>query len=188
MSNTNYRVSPRGAVMIGLRYFGPNTIIPASAMTERQRENLLRERSIVIDGQPVPATPAVPLPPRVGVSEREFWDRTKTTDASVGDPTTSIAAQRAKAALQQIAVDREEGRVQPREAVTSVELVREQPAAPAAPSPWTHDPDGLVGQPIDELRRLIRAVDATIEVDHLDEVDCIAVLSADYVAPAPAKS
>lgn len=194
MSNTNqqYRVGPKAGVTIGARYYGPKTLIPAGAMNERQLKNLLEANAIHLDGSaPRPSAPAV-TPPGVGVSEREFWDKNKDKDASVGEPTSGNAAARAQAALKQLRVDREEGRIAPREAATSVEIVREEtaPAAPAAPvSPWTHDPDGLVGLPIDELRALITAVDATIEVASLDEVECIAILSSDYVAPtAPAQS
>lgn len=192
MSNTNlYRAGSKNGVTIGLRYFGPNTLIPAGAMNDRQRDNLLAEHCIALDGEksapgPVNAT----LPPAVGVSEREFWDKNKTADASVGDPQTTSAANRARAALTQLAADREAGVIPAREAASSVEMVRADEPAPAARAPgapaegavWAHDPDGLVGQPIDELRRLVLEVDATIEVDHLDEVELIAVLSSEYVA------
>ena len=117
----------------------------------------------------------------MGISEAKFWAKGSTRDAAIGDPSSTSAAARAQAALNQLRVDREEGRVVPREPVSAVEIVREsqQPA-----SPWSHDPDALVGQPIEELRRLIREVDATIEADHLDEVELIAILSADYVPPS----
>ena len=93
----------------------------------------------------------------------------------------------ARAALAQIEADRAAGAVKPVEPATSVEIVRaDEPKAPAAKGGFTHDPDGLVGQPVEDLRKLVLDIDPTMEVNHLDEVELIAVLSSEYVAPEQA--
>ena len=92
--------------------------------------------------------------------------------------------------LAQIEADRAAGAVKPVEPATSVEIVRadepKTPAAPAEKGGFTHDPDGLVGMATDDLRKLVLDIDPTMEVAHLDEVELIAVLSSEYVAPEQA--
>lgn len=195
--NTNtqvqYRVGPKGGVCIGPNstYFGPNVVIPHGIMDEKAAARLLKERAIVRVGEVAAPVQEPKLPP-VGVSDRAFAaDQREAGGAEIPEQVSGgSAAAQARAALAQIEADRAAGNVKAVEPVTSVEMVRaDEPkasAAPAATSGFTHDPDGLLGMSADDLRKLVLDIDPTMEVNHLDEVELIAVLSSEFVAPTQA--
>lgn len=182
-SNIQYRVAPRGGICIGPAYIGPNVVIPNALLTDPVRERLLKERAIVRVGE-VAAPVQEQKPAPVGIGEQSFAnDRRESGGAEIPEQVSGgSAAAQARAALAQIEADRAAGNVRAVEPVTAVEMVRaEQPKS--ATSGFNHDPDGLVGMSTDDLRKLVLDIDPTMEVNHLDEVELIAVLSSEYVAP-----
>lgn len=182
-----YRVGPKGGICVGPNstYFGPNALIPNTLLDERSRSRLLASRSIFRDGDAVPQQITEKLP-GVGIGDNRF----AASEGGAETPAQGAArTQGAKAQIAEIEAARAAGAVKPVEPVKSVEVVRAPGDIPAhvkaqagTPS-FTHDPDGLVALPIDELRRLVKEVDAAMEVDHLDEVELIGILSSEYVAP-----
>lgn len=185
----NYIVAQGGSVAFKGSLFKPGQSLPAG-VPPTVIERLLAERRIIApSAAPVAsAPPADPAgsPPRIGVGERTFREKGTSVDAESG--TVSVADARAKLNAERTA--RGEAPIASPSVVPTAPAVVEQapPQAPAAPGIWSHDPDGLVGKPIDELRQLARDIDSTIEVNHLDEVELVALLSADYQAPQQTQS
>lgn len=163
-----YRVARSGSIVVGRVLLMPGQEIPNGALSTEQIKRLLSAKAIVRIGAGEPAQQR-PTPPPVGIGERSFQkglDGPEVEQAGGG-----ASAQAARLALAEI--QRKQSDSPP------------PSEAPAAGSPWTHDPDGLVGQPVEDLRQLVRNVDADIEVDSLDEVDLIALLSTDFTPVQP---
>lgn len=187
-TQSQYRVGSKAGVVLGSQstYFGPNTLIPASMLTDAVRARMLRERLIVMVGAPVQAPVKEPTPPGIGIGDATFSE-IKSHEGGAEIPTqTANPTAAAREALTKIQQARESGEVAPRTPVTEVAIVKQ--TEPVSGAVWTHDPDGLIGQPVETLRQLVRDIDPTMEVDHLDEVELIAILSSEYTAPVEAKS
>lgn len=193
-SNTNtpqnvpqYRVGKNGGICLGAQstYFGPGALIPPSMLDARSLSRLLAQRAIVRDGEVAAPAPRE-TPPPVGIGDRSF-QQSEGGSATPEQAGGGAAKAEADAMLKRIEAERAAGTVKPVEPVKEVAVVRAEgdvrPNQKAA-SGFTHDPDGLVALPIDELRRLVTEVDKDMEVDHLDEVELIGILSSEYVAPA----
>lgn len=151
MSTTNqYRVAKRGSVMLGKAgILKPGQLVPAN-ITPEQIKTLLAERAIVPLDAPEPVMQKEVLP-KVGVSEADFYGKSKSVEVEAGGPSAKPAPK----------------------------TPTPQPEAPAVAGLWNLDPNALIGKPIDELRQMVADRDPELEVKHLDEVELIALLSAD---------
>ena len=140
----------------------PGQLVPASASDE-QIKTLLAEKAIVLVGAPEPSVQQ-DVVPRIGVSDAQFFKKD-------GKGVEVEAGQRAPKPPT------------PKQPKTPTP----QPQAPAATGLWTLDANALIGKPIDELRQMVADRDSTMEVKHLDEVELIALLSADAPESAPSE-
>ncbi len=156
MSTTNqYRVAKRGSVMLGKAgILKPGQLVPTT-VTPEQIKTLLAERAIVPLDAPEPVMQKELLP-KVGVSEAAFFDKKESVEVESGGPAPKTAT-----------------------APALSNTPTPQPEAPAVAGLWNLDPNALIGKPIDELRQMVADRDPELEVKHLDEVELIALLSAD---------
>lgn len=168
---TKFLVSPFGSVSAGSRtrvVLMPGTPVPDGLLDDTQISRLIASGAIHAVGTPAPKAIRENMPP-VGVSDNAFFKQGKSADV---EQTGGSKAEQTRAKLAAI----EQARAAELAAKTTPPTT-----APAEVSPWTFDPDGLVGTPIEELRQMVRKLDPDTEVDHLDEVELIALLSTDYV-------
>lgn len=148
----------------------PGQLLPANVPDE-QLKVLLAEKAIVPLDAPEPVVAEEKMP-GIGISDAKFFEKGEQgVQVEAGVKPTKTATAKA---------------VQPVVA-TEPTPTPQQPQAPAAAGLWTLDANALIGKPIDELRQMVADRDPTMEVNHLDEVELIAVLSADAPESAPSE-
>lgn len=187
MSNPNTSTAPvatspqafvvcnQGSVAYKGACFMPGQTIPVGVLPAASVAQLIKDGRIrAVGAAPAPAAPTASVP-AVGISERAFADGKSSADVQPAGGSTAAAA----AAIAKLRAERGEAPTATAQVVAppQVQTVQE---APAPSGPWSHDPDGLVGKPIDELRQLARDIDPTVEVNHLDEVELVVLLSTDF--------
>lgn len=176
-----YKVGPKGSVVVGDKnrvIIKPGERLPLALVTPQQIEALLKARVIFPEGGAV-VVPVGEKLPSIGVSDNDFDNKGKSSD--VPTPAGGSTAEAAKA-VETIRLKR----IADAEAEALAKLAAQKnetrQQAPVASGPWTFDPDKLVGKPIEELRQMVLSIDKDMEVNHLDEVEVIALLSADFQA------
>ncbi len=178
LSPQSYTVCNQGSIAYKGACFMPGQTIPAGVLPTQAALQLIKDGRIrVVGAAPAPVV-APAAPAKVGVSEKDFAAGKSSADVQPAGGSTAAAA----VAIAQLKATRGEAPVAtapvaPVVAPPQAQTVQE---APAPSGPWSHDPDSLVGKPIDELRQLARDIDRTVEVDHLDEVELVVLLSADF--------
>lgn len=180
MNQSKYRVSMKNSLSVGRDVrvlLQPGAEINPVFLTDELAKRLLAEGAIELLSQP-PAPVKPENLPRVGVGEQAFAEG-KQSPATETAPGQS----KAQAALLKIQQARAE-----KEAVEAAQAAQAAAKAKAsAPAGmWNLNPETLVSKSVDDLRQLVRQRDASLDVQEFDEVELIALLSADFT-PEPAQ-
>jgi hypothetical protein len=173
MNDPKYRVSMKNSLSVGSSVrvlLQPGAEINPVFLTEELAQRLLSEGAIELLSQPPAPVKVEKLPP-VGVGEQAFAEGRQSPAAE-----TSPGQSKAQAALLKIQQARAE-----KEAVEAAQAAKAK-KAPAPAGMWTMNPETLMGKSVDDLRQLVRQRDASLDVQEFDEVELIALLSADFTS------
>ncbi len=177
MNQPKYRVALKNSLSVGTAVrvlLQPGAEINPVFLNDELAQRLLSEGAIELLTQP-PAKVVIEKLPPVGVGEQAFADGKQSPAAE-----TAPGQSKAQAALLKIQQARAE-----KEAVEAAQAAAKAEQAKKAPAPaglWTLNPETLVGKSVDDLRQLVRQRDASLDVQEFDEVELIALLSADFTS------